>query len=88
MTCGVTMVKYRGRGLLAFLEPFYKCSSRYSNIFFLAPMFTAFVSIYNSTLVGDRILVLGSHKEAFDGLSFFEMKLYPKLVACLLDSLS
>ena len=84
MTCGVTMVKYRGRGLLVFLEPFCKSSHRLSNIFFLTPMFTAFVSIYDFTFVGNRIFVLESHKESFDGLSSFKVNLYPKLVACLL----
>ena len=60
VTCGVTVVKYRGRGLLMFLEPFYKISGRFSNVFFITPMFTAFISIFDSTFVCDRILVLGS----------------------------
>ena len=88
MTCGVTVIKYRGRGLLMFLEPFCKISGRFSNVFFITPMFTAFISIYDSTLVCDRILVLGSHKEASDGLSSFKEHLNPKFVAHSLYSLT
>ena len=88
MTCGVTVVKYRGRGLLKFLEPFCKISGRFSNVFFITPMFTAFISINDSTFVCDRILVLGSHKEASDGLSSFKEHLNPKFVACPLYSLT
>ena len=72
------MVKYRGGGLLVFLEPFCKSSSRLSNIFFLTPMFTALISVYDSTFVGNRIFVLWSHEEAFDGLPSFKVNLYPK----------
>ena len=52
-----------------FLEPFCKGSSRFSNIFFLTPIFTASVSVYDSTFVGKRIFVLWSHKEAFDEIN-------------------
>ena len=88
VTCGVTVVKYRGRGLLMFLEPFCKVSGRFSNVSFITPMFTAFISIYDATLVCDRILVLRSHKEASDGLSSFKEHLNPKFVACPLSSLT
>ena len=71
-----------GRGLLMFLEPFCKISGRFFHVFFITPMFTAFISIYDSTFVCDRILVLGSHKEASDGLSSFKEHLNPKFVAC------
>ena len=54
------MVKYRGGGLLMFFEPFCKSSSRLSNVFFLTPIFTAFVSVYDSTFFGNRIFVLFS----------------------------
>ena len=75
------MVKYRGRHLLVFLEPFCKISSRFANVFFIAPMLTAFVSVYDSTFVDYRILVLGSHEEVSDGLTSFEEHLNPKFVA-------
>ena len=75
------MVKYRGRGLLVFLEPFCKISSRFTNVFFITPMLTAFVSIYDSTFVCYRILVIGSHEEVSDGLTSFEEHLNPKFVA-------
>ena len=88
VTCGVTVVKYRGRGLLMFLEPFCKISGRFSNVFFITPIFTVFISIYDSTFVCDRILVLGSHKEASDGLSSFKEHLNPKFVVCPLYSLT
>ena len=70
------------------LKPFCKISSRFSIVFFLTPMFTALVSVYDSTFVCDKIFVLGSHEEAFDGLSSFKVKLYPKFVACPLYSLT
>ena len=55
MTWDVTVVKYRGRGCLVFLEPFCKICSRFTNIFFFAPMLTAFISIYDSTFICYRI---------------------------------
>ena len=82
------MVKYWGRGLLMLFEPFCKGSARFSNVFFSTPLFGALVSIYDSTLVVNGIIVLGSHKEAFDGLSSIEMYLYPIFAACFLDSLT
>ena len=81
------MVKYWGRGLLMLFEPFCKGSARFSNVFFSTPLFIALVSIYDSTLAVNRIIVLGSHKEAFDGLSSFEMYLYPIFASCFLDFL-
>ena len=77
VTCVVVVVKDGGRRLLVFFESICKIT----NVFFIAPMFTAFVSINDSTFACDRILVLWSHKEAFYGLSF-EMYLHPKFVAC------
>ena len=71
-----------------FLEPFCKISGRFSNVFFMTPMFTAFISMYDSIFVCDRILVLGSHKEASDGLYSFKEHLNPKFVACPLYSLT
>ena len=88
VTWGVTVVKYWGRGLLMLSEPFCKGSARFSNVFFSTPLFIALISIYDSILAVDRIIVLGSHKEAFNGLSSFEMYLYPIFAACFLDSLT
>ena len=82
VTCAVVVVKGWGRRLLVFFESICKISSRFTNIFFIAPLFTAFVSINDSTFASNRILVLWSHKEAFYGLSSFEMYLHPKFVAC------
>ena len=69
-------------------EPLCKGSARFSNVFFSTPLFIALVSIYDSTLVVNRIIVLGSHKEAFDDLSSFEMYLYLIFATCFLDSLT
>ena len=63
------MVMNWGGGLLMFFEPLCKGSCRFSNIFFLTPIFIAFVPVYDSTFVGKSILVLWSHQEAFDGLT-------------------
>ena len=82
------MVKYWGMGLLMLFEPFCKGSARFSNVFFSTPLFIALVSIYDSTLAVDGIFVLGSHKEAFDGLSSFKMYLYSIFATCFLDSLT
>ena len=82
------MVINWGRGLLVFLETLCKGSCRLSNILFLSLIFIAYVSIYDSTFVGNRILVLWSHQEAFDGLSSFEVNLYPKFLARFLYPLT
>ena len=64
------MVKYRGRGLLVFLEAFCKSSSRLSNIFFFTPLFTAFVSVYDryisvyDKLMAKQSLVITSAKHS------------------------
>ena len=44
MTCDVVMVKNGGRRLLVFFESICKISSRFTNVFFIAPMFTAFIT--------------------------------------------
>ena len=67
-------------------EPFCKASARFSNVFFSTPLFFALISVYDSTLTIDGIMVLGSHEEAFDGLSSFKMYLYPIFAACFLDN--
>ena len=79
VTWGVTVVKYWGRGLLMFLEPFSKGSARFSYVFFSTPLFIALISVYYSTFAGN---VHGSHKEAFDCSSSLEMHLYPIFAAC------
>ena len=44
VTCTVVVVKDGGRRLLVFFESICKISSRFTNVFFIAPMFTAFIS--------------------------------------------
>ena len=80
------MVKYWGRGLLMFFEPFSNGSARFSYIFFSTPLFFALISVYDSTLAVDRIFVLGSHEEVLDCLSSFKVNLYPIFAACFLYS--
>ena len=82
------MVMNWGGGLLMFFEPLCKGSCRFSNIFFLTPIFIAFVSVYDSTFVGNRILVLWSHQEAFDGLTSFKVYLYPIFLTSVLYPLT
>ena len=67
-------------------EPFCKGSARFSNVFFSAPLFIALISVYDSTLAVNGIIVLGSHEEAFDGLSSFKIYLYPIFATCFLYS--
>ena len=67
-------------------EPFCKGSARFSNVFFSTPLFIALISVYDSTLAVNGIIVLGSHEEAFDGLSSFKMYLYPIFATCFLYS--
>ena len=69
-------------------EPFCKASARFSNVFFSTPLFFALISVYDSTLTIDGIMVLGSHEEAFDGLSSFKMYLYPIFAACFFNFLT
>ena len=88
MTWDIAMIINWGRGLLVFFEPLFKGYCRLSNVLFLTPIFIAFISIYDSTFVGNRILALWSHKEAFDGLSSFEVNLYPTFLAWFLDPLT
>ena len=69
-------------------EPFCKGSTRFSYVFFSTHLFFALISVNDSTLAVNGIIVLGSHEEAFDGLSSFKMYLYPILAACFFDSLT
>ena len=72
MTWDVTMVMDGRGGLLMFLEPFCKNSCRLSNVY----IFTTLISVYDPTLVGDRIFVLGGHEQVFYGLTSFKVYLY------------
>ena len=68
--------------------PFCKGSARFSNVFFSTPMFFALIYVYDSTLAIHGFTLLGSHEEAFDGLSSMKMYLYPIFAACFLDLLT
>ena len=82
VTSGVVMVKYGGWGLLIFLEPLSKCSGGFSYIFFITLHPVTFISVDDSTLFQHRIIVLGSHQEASDGIASFEVDLHSIFVAC------
>ena len=73
-----------GKGPSDFFEPFCKISSRFTKVFFFTPMLTAFKSVYDSTFICYRILVLGSHEEVSYCLTSFEEHLNPKLLHDLL----
>ena len=81
MTSGVMMVKYGGWGLLMFFEPLSKGSGGLPYIFLITLHPVTFVPIDDSTLFHKRIFVLGSHQEAFDGISSFEVHLYSIFLA-------
>ena len=75
------MVKYGGWGLLMFLEPLPKCSGGFPYIFLITLHPVTFVPIDDSTLIHKRIFVLGSHQEAFDGITSFEVYLHSIFLA-------
>ena len=65
-----------GWGLLMFLEPLSKCSGGFPYIFLITLHPVTFVPVDDSTLFHKRIFVLGSHQEAFDGITSFEVYLH------------
>ena len=77
VTRSVIMVLYWGRGLQMFFEPLCRCSFWFSNIVFITLPSVTFVSIYDPTLFQDRIFILWSHKEVFDGKSLLWNGLVP-----------
>ena len=50
-------------------------------IFIITFHLVAFKSVDDATLFCDIVFVFGSHQEAFDGVSFFIMYLYPMFAA-------
>ena len=81
MTQGVLVVIYWGRSLLMFLEPLCKCSCWFSKVLFITFHPISFVSVYDSTFLKERIFVLWSHEEAFDGKFSFDVHLCPMFSA-------
>ena len=75
------MVINGGWGLLAFFEPFSKCSGRLFNIFLITFHPITFISVDDPTFLQHRNLVLGGHQEVLDGDASSEVNLYPLLVA-------
>ena len=83
---GVIMVKYGGWGLLMFFEPLSKGSGGFPYIFLITLHPVTFVPVDDSTLFHDRIFVLGSHQEAFDGIASFEVYLHSIFLTCSLEA--
>ena len=81
------VMNWRGELLMLF-EPLCKGSCRFSNILFFTPIFTTFVPVYDPTLVGDRIFVLGGHQQVFDGLTSSKVYLYLIFLASVFDPLT
>ena len=75
-----------GMGLLMFLEPFSKCSGEFPYIFLITLHPVTIVPVDDSTLFHKRIFVLGSHQEAFDGITSFEIYWHSILLACSLEA--
>ena len=75
------MVKYGGWGLLMFLEPLSKGSGGFPYIFLITLHPVTLVPIDDSTLFHKRIFVLGSHQEAFDGITSFKVYLHSIFLA-------
>ena len=84
VTSGVIVVKDGAWGLLMFLEPLSKYSGGYPYIFFITLHPVTFVPINDSTLFHERIFVLWSHQEAFDGITSFKVYLHSIFLVCSL----
>ena len=76
MTCGVKIVICWERAFQVFFKPLSKCSWRLSYVFFITFYSVTFESVYDATLLGFMIFVLGYHQEDFDGFTPFEIHLY------------
>ena len=80
------MVIYWGRGLI--VEPLSKCSWRLSNILFITLHPVTLVSVYDSTLLLDRILIFWSHQKVSDGSTSFKINLHLMFTAHILQVLT
>ena len=88
MTSGVMMVIYGGWGLLVFFEPLSKFSGGFPYILLITIHPVTLVPINDSTLFHKGIFVLGSHEEAFDGVTSFEVHLYSIFLTGSLEAFS
>ena len=59
-----------------FLQPFSKCSSCLTNIFFITLQPITFEPVYYATFVGNVVFIFGCHQFIFQGLATFEMNFY------------
>ena len=69
------MVKYRGGGFEVFLKPLSKCSCCLSNVFMITFQPVTLVSVNNTTLFCDMVLIFESHQFFFYGFTTFEVNL-------------
>ena len=88
VTSDVKMVKYLGRGLQMFSEPFSKSSWGLSNVLFITLHPVTLVSIDDFTFLLYRIFIFGSHQGISDGSTSFKVHLYPIFAANLLNTLT
>ena len=68
-----------------FLQPFSKCSSCLTNIFFITLQPITFEPVYYATFVGNVVFIFGSHQFIFQGLATFEMNFYGIFLPNVLD---
>ena len=85
VTTDGTVVIDRGGGLEVFLQPFSKCSSCLTNIFFITLQPITFEPVYYATFVGNVVFIFGSHQFIFQGLATFEMNFYAIFLPNVLD---
>ena len=68
-----------------FLQPFSKCSSCLTNIFFITLQPITFEPVYYATFVVNVVFIFGSHQFIFQGLATFEMNFYAIFLPNVLD---
>ena len=69
------MVKYGGGGFEVFLKPLSKCSSCLSNVFMITFEPVTLVSIDNTTLFCDMVLIFESHQFFLYSFTTFKVNL-------------
>ena len=78
---------WKGRCLLMFFESLSKCSWEFSNIFLITIHPITLVSVNDSTLLLDRVLIFWSHQEVLDGMASSKVDLHSMFAAYFLQAL-
>ena len=71
-----------------FFEPLSKCSWGLSNIFLITFHPVTLVSIYDSILFLDVILIFWSHQEVLDGIASLEVDLHSMFTSYFFEALT